>query len=369
MLRFGAEKLGLFCIFSLGLTAQQPEGWLSDVRVADLVRSGVSTNEIIRIISVAPKVQFDLRPVSTDALLKAGVSEEIIKAMAAKEMGTAPAMVTTQPVTTSTELSVRVPTKSVGSSTGSAPAPTKAPATVAPAPFNGPRISESSAGSSPIRPAAQVETSSPAVDGWNPGIGSTLGLLTDAQVNQAIQEGLRSRHSIGLRLNDVQTSMLTTVACHTCAQSGYTITVYTPEQWIELAARHAKREMLPFSVADVPYEMRRPMLHVVALPSTPEYLNGAGFSFASSVHRVVLSDTSRQITIQPLELSNGAVELNSALRSATFGTGAASFLMDDVGRLRAGDPKGEFFVVVVGDNQNKFFKVKAKYHKQLFGSR
>jgi hypothetical protein len=119
---------------------------------------------------------------------------------------------------------------------------------------------------------------------------------------------------------------------------------------------------MSFSVADVTDDMRQPLLHVLALPSTPDYLTGAGFSRSSSVHRIVLSDAARQITIQPLEVTNGRVESNSAFRSATFGTAAASFLMADVERLRATDPKGEFFVVVVGDNQNKFFKVKSKFH-------
>jgi hypothetical protein len=150
--------------------------------------------------------------------------------------------------------------------------------------------------------------------------------------------------------------------CKTCGASGYTTTIYTPQQWIANAAQYARREMMPFSRADVTDDMRQPLLHVLALPSTPDYLNATGFSVSSSVHRIVLSDTARQITIQPLEVAHGKRETNSALRSATFGTAAATFLMADVEHLRAIDPKGEFFVVVVGDNQNKFFKVKSKFH-------
>jgi hypothetical protein len=149
---------------------------------------------------------------------------------------------------------------------------------------------------------------------------------------------------------------------------GYTVTIYTPEQSIELQAQHANKEMLPYSVADVSEQLRQPLLHVVGLPSTPDYLNGPALSLSSSVHRVVLSDTARQTTIQPLDMANGTVESNSALRSATFSTATAAFSMADVTRLQAADPKGEFFVVVVGDNQNKFFKIKTKYMKQLFGT-
>jgi hypothetical protein len=42
--------------------------------------AGVSESEIIRLVAAAQTVNFDLRPGSTDNLLSAGVSEEIIKA-------------------------------------------------------------------------------------------------------------------------------------------------------------------------------------------------------------------------------------------------------------------------------------------------
>jgi hypothetical protein len=194
------------------------------------------------------------------------------------------------------------------------------------------------------------------------------GRLTDEQVNAAIQRGNHDKrsHRIGLTLVDQQEFFLSGLLCTTCQTSGYVITIYTPEQWIEQAARYARREMAPFTIADVPEEMREQTLHVVAMPSTPAYLNGNGFSWASSVHRVVLSDTSRAITIQPVALSHGSIETNSAFRSASFISATVSFFMADVERLRAADPKGEFFIVVVGDNKNKFFKVKTRYMSELF---
>lgn len=192
--------------------------------------------------------------------------------------------------------------------------------------------------------------------------------LTDDEVNAAIQRGYNAgrSHQIGLRLVDQQEFFLSGLLCTTCQASGYVITVYTPEQWIEQAAHYARREMAPFTLADVADEMRGRMLHVVAMPSTPAYLNGNGFSWASSVHRVVLSDTSRTTTIQPVDLSHGSIETNSAFRSANFTSATVSFFMADVDKLRAADPKGEFFIVVVGDNKNKFFKVKARYMSELF---
>jgi hypothetical protein len=190
--------------------------------------------------------------------------------------------------------------------------------------------------------------------------------LTDDQVRLAIERGVGKRHQIGLTLNDKQTAFFSTLACRTCGQSGYTITVYNPEQWIELVAAQAKKEMQPFSVADVTDQMRAQELHVVALPSQAEYLTGNGIALSSSVHRVVLNDTTRQTTIQPLAVRQDTLQSNSALRSFEYTMASAEFSLEDVERIRGSDPKGEFFIVVVGDNQNKFFKVKSRDFKRLF---
>jgi hypothetical protein len=47
---------------------------------------GVSQQELIRMISSAPKFAFDLRPETTDAMVKIGISDEIMKAMAEREI-------------------------------------------------------------------------------------------------------------------------------------------------------------------------------------------------------------------------------------------------------------------------------------------
>jgi hypothetical protein len=74
-------------LFPSSVFAQQQSAKpLNDQRVVDLVAMGVSEQEILRMIASAPKFDFDLRPESTEALLKLGVSEEVIKGMAAKEL-------------------------------------------------------------------------------------------------------------------------------------------------------------------------------------------------------------------------------------------------------------------------------------------
>jgi hypothetical protein len=192
--------------------------------------------------------------------------------------------------------------------------------------------------------------------------------LTDAQVAAAINRALTGkRHEIGLSLNDKQTFFFSGLICETCQTSGYTIFVYTPETWIELQAVQARREMLPFGVADVTPEMRLPYIHVLASPSKADYLNANGMAMASSVHRVVLSSTDRTDVVQPLSESHSTIESNSALRSFTQASAGAVFSLEDVERLRSKDEKGEFFIVVVGDNLNKYFKVKTRFFNQLFG--
>ncbi len=71
----------------LGLLQAQDRPPLTNQRIYDLYAAGVSQQEIIRVIATAPKIDFNLQPAETDALMKAGVSEDIIKAMAAKESG------------------------------------------------------------------------------------------------------------------------------------------------------------------------------------------------------------------------------------------------------------------------------------------
>lgn len=79
-----AGALFAFCLFG-----QQAQGPLTDQRICDLMAAGVSASEILRIIASAMSVDFDLRPGSTAAMMQAGVPEETIKAMAAREGGQA----------------------------------------------------------------------------------------------------------------------------------------------------------------------------------------------------------------------------------------------------------------------------------------
>src|SRR5690348_5783310 len=60
---------------------------LTDQRIMNLTQDGVSEAEILRLIATAHEFAFDLRPAATDAMLKVGVSDAVIRAMAARESG------------------------------------------------------------------------------------------------------------------------------------------------------------------------------------------------------------------------------------------------------------------------------------------
>lgn len=80
--------LALFVFGVLCLPAQQERSssTLNNQRIIQLVRSGVTIDEIIRLISTASETNFELTPGALDSLNKAGVSATVIKAMAGKQL-------------------------------------------------------------------------------------------------------------------------------------------------------------------------------------------------------------------------------------------------------------------------------------------
>lgn len=92
-----AKGIALLALALLGLPIYgQQAGPLTDQRVIDLARAGVRPDELARIIADAPQVSFDLTPAWSQAMMTAGVTEDTIKAMAAREAGTAPSTAATQ---------------------------------------------------------------------------------------------------------------------------------------------------------------------------------------------------------------------------------------------------------------------------------
>jgi hypothetical protein len=242
---------------------------------------------------------------------------------------------------------------------GWAPRPAPAPK---PAPAAAPAPPPAASAPTPIQAPAPVATPpivTPPSSGYH--------LLNDSEVAAAVIKGSHESPSrIGLMLVDMQTLLISGMLCKECGQSGYSIVVYTPLRWIEYQAAVAHRQLRPFSYEAVTPQMREPILRVMAYPSKADYITGTGLSMSSSVMRVVLTDETKQNIIQPLTNENGIVESNSALRSYNYTSASASFHLSDVDQIRGEADKGEFFVAVVGTNQNKYFKVKTRMFKALF---
>jgi hypothetical protein len=94
----------LLCLgLSLPSAAQQQlQPALDDVRIMQLVQDGVHSDELQRIIASAPTVAFLMNPASTDVMLKAGVSEDVLKAMSARTNGVGGSTVGTSAATIKT---------------------------------------------------------------------------------------------------------------------------------------------------------------------------------------------------------------------------------------------------------------------------
>ena len=181
--------------------------------------------------------------------------------------------------------------------------------------------------------------------------------LSDADVREAVLQGQHTPDAttVGVLLDDLQTQFGS--ALQGQAVSGYTVYVYTARQWIQLQSALAKYEMRPYLAEEVPTDLRRKLLYVVAKPSKPAYLNGANMAVASDVQRVVLEEGAAKAVIQPVSLAPTSVTLNSAFRSADYHGVVASFPQPDVTK--------PFHLVVIGDNYRKEFTVKDKHLARL----
>ena len=114
-----SKSIAVLVTFVLTLpaqTLQQEHTVLDDQRVVTLSKS-LSSSELVSLVMSAPDVSFDLSPASMDAMMKVGVSEAVIKAMAARANGkpaTAPSALAIQPVAaTPVALTVTTPAKPV----------------------------------------------------------------------------------------------------------------------------------------------------------------------------------------------------------------------------------------------------------------
>lgn len=77
----------IFSVLAYASFAQS--GPLTDEHIVNLAKGGLTEPELIHRIQTAPAVQFLLTPSWTDYMLKSGVTENVVKAMSAREIGEA----------------------------------------------------------------------------------------------------------------------------------------------------------------------------------------------------------------------------------------------------------------------------------------
>jgi hypothetical protein len=183
--------------------------------------------------------------------------------------------------------------------------------------------------------------------------------LTEDEVKNAVLQGRHTAvpSTIGVYLEDYQREYGSALS-QGQSVSGFSVWVYSARQWIQLQASLAQHDMRPFTASDVTPEMRKRCLHVVANPSTPDHLDGNNMAAASNVSRIVLEVGPSKAVMQPVQLEPTEINLNSALRSASYGGMAASFPEPDI--------HSPFTIIVIGDSDyRKRFEVKDKHLARL----
>lgn len=91
-------RLGISASLLAASAIAQSSGPLTDIRIIQLVQAGIRQDELIRLINTAPSVDFLLTPSATTQMMQAGVSEDVIKTMAARESGSAVASPSVRPI-------------------------------------------------------------------------------------------------------------------------------------------------------------------------------------------------------------------------------------------------------------------------------
>jgi hypothetical protein len=186
--------------------------------------------------------------------------------------------------------------------------------------------------------------------------------LTRAQIEAAIRKGADSSEDTqGLHLVDAGRQFSQAIGLLAAQQgqlqpgtqvsaSGFQVFMFTPATWIAEQSRIRWQNGQPMEFSDVTTDMRRSIVRVVALPSTPPPV-GTNFGLGvSSVTSVTLSDSARRVRVPPLRVSPLTWERMSGL--------TAEFALDDLAEIRRAD--SEFLIVVKGPNSSKEFKVKRK---------
>jgi hypothetical protein len=194
------------------------------------------------------------------------------------------------------------------------------------------------------------------------------GFLTVDQLRAAIARGTaKPGQPHGLHLSDTAAMVLQALGEYSASQgqsspgtqtpaSGFQIVAYTPVTWVAQNAADALAARQTFTLQSVTDEMNRPVLRVVAAPSTPPR-QGINFGLdVASVKSVYVRDATKKLRVDPTFVRPFAHERLQGL--------IAEFPIDQIVPLRGSNP--EFQVVVEGTNgQQKAFTIKRKHFEAL----
>ena len=175
--------------------------------------------------------------------------------------------------------------------------------------------------------------------------------LTPDDIKTAIEKGTAQKNTfykelgIGLRLSD--------------GLLAYQLQVYTPTTWIQRQALNAAFKYEPYTPSD---DDLRPVLRVIVTPRAPE-----GMYSCPLVNRVILQDTKKTNTAQPLTAVGSATVYQNAFGAQTICTRQYSeFALADLAQLRGSSDDG--FVIKILQNQSgseMSYEVKKKHFERI----
>jgi hypothetical protein len=173
----------------------------------------------------------------------------------------------------------------------------------------------------------------------------------------AVERGLKKQRA-GLLLEEVLKTLGNTT-------TGFSVVVHTPETWVHALAYDAAEKGRPFSIASLTDDDKGPFLRVIALPDAPRKVTKT--SPASSVVNVRVRSLKKTEVVEPVRLEAfDASVVDAAGNKKPLQGARAVFRLDDVERVAALDPDGEFHVSIDGDGSDKDFRVK-RGHFDLLG--
>ncbi len=147
--------------------------------------------------------------------------------------------------------------------------------------------------------------------------------------------------------------------------TGFSVEVCAPANWIARRMDEAKRFYIDLGWEDLAEQDKANLLHVVALPDQTTNLNVEnGDNVAHVVLRHPDKDKRKTVVVQPLSTRPFGVEQQNNLGGKAELAGIdAVFPFEALATVR--DEKGEFLITVVGEGDEKNFKVKTKHLDDL----